>query len=274
MRRSRTPIQEGHPIHLLDEQSRPYGIPHIRNKPRISSMPFCHDVGLGRVPGCTAVRKFGHNADVGSDWETVWSGGGIYPYLSSAEILKVSSTDADDTAAGDGARTLELFGLGGNYVQQSEIITLNGQSSVATAEKYLRVYRAIVRSAGSSGWNQGTLNVKDNADSVTLLVIEPEINQTLMALFTIPRRCTGYITDWYASSSSLTTKLVELALFVRPFEEVFQIKSHVEVSQFAYRDDFSFPLTIETKGDIEVRAKAAAAGGVISGGFRMWFARN
>lgn len=270
----KTPIREGIPVHLMDEQSRPYGVPHVNNKPMMCATRDVYEIGMGNIPGCMAVRKFGHNTNVGADWETVWSGGGIYPYLSSAEILKVSSSDADDAAAESGARILELFGLDGSYGLQSETITLNGQSSIATVKSYLRVYRAIVRSAGSSGWNEGTISVKDNADSITLLAIEPQLNQTLMAIFTVPIACTGYLTDWYASASSVTAKLVELALFVRPFQEVMQIKSHVEVSQQTFRDDLVFPLVVAPKSDIEVRAKATATAGVVSAGFRMWMANN
>ncbi len=272
--RHKTPIQEGHPIHFLDERGRPYGVPHVDNKPRMSAMPYSHEVGMGRVPGCMPLLKFGHNPNVGDSWETIWSEGGIYQYLSSAEILKVSSTDGNDTAAGDGARIIELFGLNRDYLRQTETISLNGQSPVSTAKSYLRIDRAIVRSAGDSGWNIGAINVKDNADSVVLLTVEPELNQTLMALTTVPMGCIGYLIDWYASSSSITPRLVELALFIRPFGEVFQIKSHVEVSQAAYRDDLRFPMVIEPKSDIEVRGKAAASGGVISAGFRMWFGHN
>lgn len=274
LRKRKTPIREGHPVHFLDEEGRPYGIPNIDNKPRMSTMPYGHDLGMGRVPGCMPILKFGRNGSIGASWETVWTGGGIYKYLSSAEILKVSSTDADDTAAGTGARTVEIFGLDENYLRQGETIALTGQSSVATTQRYLRIYRAIVRSAGEAGGNVGTLNVKDNADSLVLLIVEPELNQTLMAVATVPMGCTGYLIDWYASVSSMAPKLVELAIFIRPFGEVFQIKTHVVVSQTAYRDDLRFPMVVNGRSDIEVRGKATGAGGDVSAGFRMWFGNN
>lgn len=273
-RKRKTPIREGHPVHFLDEEGRPYGIPHIDNKPRMSMMPYSHELGMGRVPGCMPMLKFGRNSNIGATWETVWSEGAIYQYLSSAEILKVSSSGADDTAAGDGARTVELFGLDENYLRQSETIALNGLASVATEKRYLRVYRAIVRTSGDNGWNAGTINVKDNADSIVLLTVEPELNQTLMALVTVPMGCTGYLIDWYASASSLTPKLVELAIFIRPFGEVFQIKTHIVISEAVYRDDLKFPMVVNAKSDIEMRGKAAAGGGAISAGFRMWFGHN
>lgn len=54
-------------------------------------------VANNEIPGATALSKFGRNLDVDTTLETVWSPGGLYSYLSSAEILQVSSAVAADT---------------------------------------------------------------------------------------------------------------------------------------------------------------------------------
>jgi hypothetical protein len=266
-----TPITAGHPVHLLDENGNPYGIKQIDGKPRVSAMQYTYDIAEGNIADHAFVRKFGHNDDVGATQETLWSSGGLYPWPASAEILKVSSSDADDDGSpvGDGARTIQLFGLDANYALQDEIIILNGLGSVSTGNSYLRVYRAKVMTAGDSGWNEGTISVKDNADSVTLLSIEPLKNQTLAAIFTIPDGNTGYITSWFAATSA--NKVVEVELFIRPFGEAFQIKTLVELNQQPYKDEWEFPEPVTAKSDIEVRATAVGGGGTVSGGFSLWY---
>ena len=266
-----TPIIAGHPIHFLDENARPYGIKQIDGKPRVSAMPYTYDIAEGNVTDHSYIRKFGHNDDVGAANETVWSPGGLYPWPAAAEILKVSSSDVNDDGApvDAGARTLDLFGLDANYALQSETITLNGQTAVPTAKSYLRVFRAQVMTAGASGGNEGTISVKDNADSVTLLTIEPLKNQTLMALYTIPAGNQAFITGWGGSISS--NQVVEVELYVRPFGEVFQVRSHIELRTGPFQENWIFPEPVTEKSDIELRAMAAAATGEVAGNFSLWY---
>lgn len=266
-----TPMTEGLSIHFLDETARPYGIKQIDGKPRVSAMPYTYDIAEGNVSDHQYIRKFGHNDGVGAALETVWSPGGLYPWPTGAEILKVSSSDVDDDGdpVDTGARTLDLFGLDANYVLQNETITLNGQTAVATAKSYLRVFRATVMTAGATGANEGTISVKDNADSVTLLIIEPLKNQTLMSVYTIPADNQGFITSWYASISS--NQVVEVELYVRPFGETFQVRTHVEIRTAPFIQVFQFPEPLTAKSDIDLRAAASAGGAEVGGGFSLWY---
>ena len=73
----------------------------------------------------------------------------------------------------------------------------------------------------------------------------------------------------YASTSS--TKLVTVALFIRPYGGVFQIK-HIEAftaSRFEHKLDI--PLKIPAKSDIAMRAKVTVAGGDVTAGFDLWY---
>lgn len=263
---------QGHPVHFVDETGIPYGIKHVDNKPRVTTSSFEHDIGLGDVADHTHIRKFGRNTAVGNTLETVWGGGGLYPWPAGAEILKVSSSDVNDDGDPEstGAFNIQLFGCDASYVLQDETITLNGQTAVATTKSYLRIHRAIVRDAGASGWNEGTISVKDNADAVTLLTIEPFKNQTLMAIYTIPAGSTGHLLSWYAATSANLVAVPEL--YIRPFGEVFQVKATVEINQEPYKDAWEVPDTITEKSDIEMRATVSGGGGAVSGGFTLWHA--
>lgn len=261
---------QGHPVHFVDENGIPYGLKQVDNKPRVTTTTFEEDIGLGNVSGATHVRKFGRNPAVGNTLETLWGGGGIYPWPAAAEILKVSSSDVNDDGdpASTGALTIEIFGCDASYVLQNETITLNGQTAVATANSYLRVHRAIVRTAGNSGWNEGTISIKDNADAVTLLTIEPFKNQSLMGIYTIPAGNTGHILSWYASTAANLITIAEL--YIRPLGEVFQVKTTIELNQQRDKDHWEIPENVSEKSDIEMRATVGGGGGAVSGGFTLW----
>ena len=76
-----------------------------------TSEPFELQVARGQISFHESVHKFGFNSAVGTSLTTVWLQGGLYPYLSSASTLYISSSSTDDTAAGTGARTVTVSGL-------------------------------------------------------------------------------------------------------------------------------------------------------------------
>ena len=157
-----------------------------------TSEPFELQVARGQVAYHESVYKFGNNAAVANVTETIWQQGGLYSYLSAASVLKVSSSSANDTSAGTGARTVELFGLDGDYNEINEVVTLNGQTAVNTTQSYLRINRMIVRSAGSGGANAGVIyagtgTVTTGVPANIYATINGDgSNQTLMALWTVP----------------------------------------------------------------------------------------
>ena len=85
--------------------------------------------------GYKVIHKFGHNLDINSSYETLWSVGGNYSYLSSATTLKISSADANDDDGDTGARTVLVQGLDTNYNEIEETVTLNGQTAVNTSNE-------------------------------------------------------------------------------------------------------------------------------------------
>lgn len=76
------------------------------------------------LPGLTQFTLFGENDQLTSSLSTVWEEGGLYEYIATPTVLKISSTSSDNTfPAGDGARTLLMAGLDENYDWQREIMT-------------------------------------------------------------------------------------------------------------------------------------------------------
>ena len=218
-------------------------------------------------PSYKQVYKFGQNASVGNSIETIWLEGGLYVYPPSATTMTVSSSDANDTSAGTGARTVLISGLDGSYNEISETITMNGQTPVTTSNSYLRVNRALVLTAGSGGANAGIIYV--GTGTVTAGVPANKYttingdgtNQSLQAFWTVPAGYTAYIyqTNISTGTSSATPAILKTLLVVRPFGGVFNTKEIITLHEGNHLQDYSFPLKITEKSDIEFRAESSSA---------------
>ena len=229
-----------------------------------TSEPFELQVARGQIAWHKSLFKFGNNTTVGDSLETIWAEGGLYSYLTAATVLKVSSSSTDDTSAGTGARTVQLYGLDGDYNEINELVTLNGRTAVNTTQSFLRINRMIVRSAGSGGANAGVIyagtgtvttgvpaNVYASVNGIT------GANQSLMALWTVPAGYTAYLLQYDVSNgtTSNTPAVCKLILAVRPYGEVFQSKDVKSLTTGMHVEEtFSIPQKVTEKSDIEVRA--------------------
>jgi len=173
--------------------------------PSSAEIDFYLAVAKGDFTGYSNVSKFGYNPTVGSgNYESIWEGSNAYPWMSTDDQLEVLSSDTDDTSAGTGARTVELQGLDSSWNVLTETVTMNGTSAVTTTGSFLRIFRARVVTAGSSGRNEGTITIRDQDTSTTRALITNGATdgngQTLMAVYTIPAGKTGYIININVSS--------------------------------------------------------------------------
>ena len=232
-----------------------------------TSEPFELQVARGQIGWHETIFKFGYNNNVGSTRETIWEQGGLYAYPASATVMTISSSSTDDTSAGTGARTVEVYGLDANYNPIDEVVTLNGQTPVNTTKAYLRINRGIVRSAGSGGANAGTIyagtgTVTSGVPANVYLSVNGEgDNQTLMGLWTVPAGYTAFLTKMSLSTGTATQTpaILNASLVARPFGEVFQIKERFTLTDGAHEQFYTFPLKFTEKTDLEMRAFSSSA---------------
>jgi len=220
--------------------------------------------------GYKVVHKFGHNTDIDSSYETLWSAGGNYSYLSSATTLKISSADANDDDGDTGARTVLIQGLDTNYNEIEETVTLDGQTAINTSNEYLRVYRMIVQTAGSSNHNEGivyagTGTVTSGVPANIYAEIPAEYNQTMMAVYTIPADKTGYMTTFYASPDSQASFQTQL-LFGNS-DGIMRVRNQLHAYQTQAMFDYRPYLKIDEKTDVELRCAVGTANTEFGGGF-------
>jgi len=243
--------------------------------------PFELQVARGQVDGHNALFKFGINGDVGTSAETVWAQGGVYVYPTSATVMKISSSSADDAAAGTGARTIQIFGLDASYNEISETVTLNGQTAVNTTNSFLRIFRMYVVTAGSGATAAGTIyagtgSVTSGVPATIYGMITLTANQTQMAFWTVPAGYTFYLTGVYYSSANSTANASTNFQFIeRPLGGVFRIQSSTRT---AGNGDFVFdlhtPIFFPEKTDIEIKAVASAGASNVSAEFEGIYIKN
>jgi hypothetical protein len=160
------------------------------------------DVAKGNIPGHASVNKFGENPLVGTatDPEDVWAGGGIYNfYPTEAKTCSIVSTSGSDIAAGTGAQTVGIYGLGANWEEQADTATLNGATKVPLTTTWIRLYRAYVITAGTGEVNAGNITVFTE-DTVGIYIATGD-GQTQQAVYTIPAGKTGYMVKYYMGIS-------------------------------------------------------------------------
>jgi len=161
---------------------------------------FTFDVAKGNIPGHSSINKFGHNPAVATGGEDVWSGGGTYAfYPDTACGMELVSDSATDDSAGTGARSVQVFGLDSNWLEINETVIADGDTVRPLANKYIRMYRAKVLTAGTGETNAGNIAIRIVGASDTGAFIAAGDGQTQQAIYTIPGGKTGYIVKWYVA---------------------------------------------------------------------------
>jgi len=227
------------------------------------------------------IEKFGANLSVGADIETIWETGGIYEYLTVASTVSAISDDSGDTVTGTGARTIEIQGLDSNYNTVTEVISTNGTSSgSASTNEFLRIYRALVKTAGSTSTNEGHIDI--NAGSTTVISIGTKgtgvnkegFGQSQTSVYTIPAGKTGYITQWSVGSSVYNSGVQAFLMLSEPNDgPIMRTKDIMFLNNFSIKD-YKVPLQALEKTDIEVRAYDTATGVPVSTSYNVILVDN
>ena len=234
------------------------------------------NISAGNVNGISYIEKFGMNTDVDANKETIWDGGDIYTYIATAETVTVTSSSGSDSAAGTGARTVEVQGLNSSYEVVTETLTVGGAGGTV---EFLRVFRARVITAGTDGVNVGNVSVTSDDTSTVLAIIGVDgagsnaagRGQTFMALYTIPAGKTGYLTQWTVGSGKQNTDAVAFILSrdATVTDAAFNSKDIITVSATTYSKNYTIPLQFTEKTDIEVRAYSGTNNSLVSSTFNL-----
>jgi hypothetical protein len=124
--------------------------------------------------------------------------------------MKISSSSADDTAAGTGARTVYILGINGTGGYRDEIVTLNGQTAVNTVNEYDAIERMQVLTTGSGEVNAGIIyagtgTVTSGVPAVPYSAIGVGDNTSLVGHWTCPTGYTGYLIKGKLTTGTTTS---------------------------------------------------------------------
>jgi len=131
---------------------------------------FHNEVALGRRQGATAWNKFGYNDDIDIGTELIASWGGTFQFLTTGETINiVSSSTADDgDPAGTGVNSIVVYGVDDNWETQTVVYTMNGTTTVTSAESWIGINRIAVFLSGSGQTNAGTITVTATTSGYTM----------------------------------------------------------------------------------------------------------
>ena len=238
-------------------------------------------ISRGHSQGYRTLYKFGYNPDVDTQEETVWGNAGDYIWLDSAVTMFVSSTSANDSGTGTGARTILIQGLDEDYNEIEETITLNGQTQVTTQLSYLRVYRAFVTLAGSNEGTSGVIYIGSSGATggVPNSSVYASIsigNQTQIAAYTVPAGHTLYIDEInFTAAVSQAQKLVHCKFNSRDYgSNVFRTRFVQVIQSNQLIQSFKYPQGFAEKTDLECRVSTDTSNTAIGASFQGVLIKN
>jgi len=220
------------------------------------------NIARGLVKGTSVIHKFGavpelSNGATGTVWDVNDT---VYPWSAwdTAGVITV-----DRASASDANKQVVVVGLDQDYNPVTETITLTNATGNLSTGTFKRVFRAFVVDGDT---NVGLVSIKK--DGTTVAAITAGKAQTLMAVLTIPANHTGYLCKGTASAQASSDGTGNM--FVRYFgQSSFRVGHTFEVfgagGQYVY--DFTVPIEIPEKSDIDVRVSGRTNKGRFTAAF-------
>lgn len=227
--------------------------------------PFELQVARGQIPGHSFQHKFGAVPAMSQNQTgTIWDvNDTLYPWSSWSSATTVT---VDRASASDADKEIYIEGLDANYNIVNDTVTLTNATGNASTQSFIRVYRAYV--ANGSTTNVGNVSIK--VSTTTVAQINAAKGQTLMAVYTVPAGYSAYLTKGVATCQDGADATGDM--FVRYFgSSAFRVGHSFEVCGDGgeYMYDFSIPLRIPEKSDIDVRGTVRSNNARLTAAFDM-----
>lgn len=202
-------------------------------------------IASGQTVGVSHINKFGFTGtDTGGS--TIWDGNGttaLYPYPAAGVVSVVSASNS--------GASVEVQGLDANYNTQTVTTTIGG----TTTETFSRVFRARMVDTN----NDAAVNI--NVGGSLAARILTDNGQTLMAVYTVPAGCKGYLMKFVGTTDKSNVD-VKYKIFARPFGGTFNLKGEFGTqggNPIMYQ--YMIPLEFDEKTDIKIDVDNSATAG-------------
>lgn len=223
------------------------------------------NISRGKYNELSSIFKFGRNPNTGVTETIVWDGATTYHFLDSAETMNISSDDIRDSGVtlDDGAWDIKVYGLDDNFNEINETLILNGTTPITTTKAFRRVFRAYILHSGlataTEDANLGSISITSSTTGFLQAKILPNNGQTSMAIYTVPRGKTAYITG-----ATFNVGQGKQCLFRGKFRNCetsncsFSTKHILDVYENTHYEKFSIPLRVEEMNDIIITAQLSS----------------
>jgi hypothetical protein len=219
-------------------------------------------IARGHVKDASHIHKFGAVPAMSQNQTgTVWDvDDTLYPWTAfdTSGVLTIPAVNAADNGV-----VVSVFGLDDNFDLVSENFTVSSSGTTTGTQTFKRVYRAFMSDGVT---NVGNINIQRGGTTVARITAENV--HTLMAIYTVPNGYTGYLLKGQMSCQAGADATGNM--FVRySGQSAFRIGHSFEVSGAggAYDYDFSVPIQIPSKSDIDIRSSVRTNNARISSAF-------
>ncbi len=236
-------------------------------------------ISMGTKPGYSSVNKFGANSNVIKNTrKDVWDGLVDYTFPATADITHISQKA--DQAAMRGA-TIEVQGLDTNWdlvVQTKTLDATLSTTAVALDTPLRRIFRMKVL---ANVIGDQDIEAHNAGKTFTYAIMSAGNNQTLMAIYTVPRGKTAYMTQYFASvveSTGKEPKSTNIGVWTSDRENTyeFQLKHEQGIPKAGSGVEHKFTpyMRINEKTDVKITAACDNENGHIHAGFDLILVDN
>ena len=198
--------------------------------------------------------------------------------------LVIDPTESGDsyrvvTNASTGASIFHVLGLNSSFLEINEFVVLNGTNNVATANSYVRQYRARVFGPGTTGAVGVITSTAQTDNTVSCQIIDGN-NQTLMSIYTVPINQTAYITRWWGSLAKdvAAAAISDIQLRAGTMAAIGYLLQTRAIGNTTADSSFDWvyeiPVPIPGGTDIWIEANSTKSDTSISGGFDILLVDN
>lgn len=254
------------------------------NNLRITDAESGLAISKGEVDGTDFTHKFGDaiNFDASDGVVHVWDGADngqpweqmIYTFPIGENVDSLSSSDNTDT------ELITLEGLDIDGIEIIQTVALQGHTRVAITPLY-RFHRGY--STNGTRFTGHVIISEDDGNALvngvpvdtTLIkgIIQPQNQQTEMAIYTIPTGFTGYMWSWYANTAGAkkeSTYIIKLNTRLK--DKVFRLKHRGSISdsgssyiQHEYKVPKRFPAGTDIEMTVQMTLITGTEGSVSAG---------
>ena len=247
----------------------------INNNNPISD--YMLNVSRGLITDVFPVNKFGANIVSAKDvQEDVWDGGGTYNYPTIALMTHLHQLSNDNPSM-----QVKVYGLDSSWDLVEQTVTLDATDSTTLVELDTPLLRAFRMKIVSNEVSASDITLVNSANTVVYAQIDNDNNQTLMAMYSVPKGYTAYMTRVYADvveSTGKEPKSTDFKLWVRDNanNQPFQLKSArgLPKAGAAIENKFIPYFKITEKSDIKTTTYCVDEPGFVHAGFDLILIKN